>query len=279
MTDFQAESGVSPETRHKYAKLRELLAGLGRVAVAFSAGVDSTFLLKTAHDVLGDDAAAFTAATGTFPAKELDEAADFCRAENIRLIRLNVDVFSIPGFRENPPDRCYICKKAIFGQIISSAGELGFNKVAEGSNTDDAGDYRPGMRALRELGVLSPMKETGLSKSEIRTLSKELGLSTWNKPSFACLATRIAYGEEITEKKLRMTELAERALSDRGFSQYRVRIHGDSARIELPRDEIRRFADDNLRDEISGYFHALGFRFVSLDLDGYRTGSMNAGII
>ena len=279
MTDFQAESGVSPETRQKYAILKELLAGLGRVAVAFSAGVDSTFLLKTAHDVLGDDAAAFTAATGTFPAKELDEAADFCRAENIRLIRLNVDVFSIPGFRENPPDRCYICKKAIFGQIISSAGKLGFNKVAEGSNTDDAGDYRPGMRALRELGVLSPMKETGLSKSEIRTLSKELGLSTWNKPSFACLATRIAYGEEITEKKLRMTELAERALSDRGFSQYRVRIHGDSARIELPRDEIRRFADDNLRDEISGYFHALGFRFVSLDLDGYRTGSMNAGII
>lgn len=279
MTDFHAESGVSPETRHKYAKLREMLAGLGRVAVAFSAGVDSTFLLKTAHDVLGDDAAAFTAATGTFPAKELDEAADFCRAENIRLIRLNVDVFSIPGFRENPPDRCYICKKAIFGQIISSAGELGFNKVAEGSNTDDAGDYRPGMRALRELGVLSPMKETGLSKSEIRTLSKELGLSTWNKPSFACLATRIAYGEELTEKKLRMTELAERALSDRGFSQYRVRIHGDSARIELPRDEIRRFADDNLRDEISGCFHALGFRFVSLDIDGYRTGSMNAGII
>ncbi len=279
MTDFHAESGVFPETRHKYAILKELLAGLGRVAVAFSAGVDSTFLLKTAHDVLGDDAAAFTAATCTFPAKELDEAADFCRAENIRLIRLNVDVFSIPGFRENPPDRCYICKKAIFGQIISSAGELGFNKVAEGSNTDDAGDYRPGMRALRELGVLSPMKETGLSKSEIRTLSKELGLSTWNKPSFACLATRIAYGEEITEKKLRMTELAERALSDRGFSQYRVRIHGDSARIELPRDEIRRFADDNLRDEISGYFHALGFRFVSLDLDGYRTGSMNAGIV
>ncbi len=265
------------ELHEKKARLESILAGYGSVAVAFSAGVDSTFLLKVAHDVLGERAAAVTAITGSFPDRELDEARAFCEVEGIRLLTVDIDVFTVEGFRTNPPDRCYHCKKAIFRQIADAAAGLGITVVAEGSNLDDMGDYRPGMRAIAELGIRSPLKDAGMTKDDIRALSHELGLKTWDKPSFACLATRIAYGEEITPEKLTRIDRAEQLLADLGFRQYRVRVSGDSARIELLPADLVRMVEPQNRTAVTSALHSLGFRYVSLDLDGYRTGSMNAG--
>ena len=259
----------------KKQHLEQYLLSLGSVLVAFSSGVDSTFLLKTAHDILGDQCAAVTARSSIFPSRESEEAAAFCRKEGIRQITLDVDELSIDGFSSNPPDRCYLCKRSIFRQFQEAARQEGFSHVVEGSNVDDLGDYRPGLRAIAELQILSPLREAGLTKSEIRSLSKDLDLPTWNKPSFACLASRFVYGEEITEQKLSMVELAEQRLLDLGFRQFRVRIHGSMARIELEPAEIDRFMQGNIRSEVCAYLHELGFLYVTLDLDGYRTGSMN----
>lgn len=261
------------ELHEKKAKLEESLKGMGAVAVAFSSGVDSTFLLKVAHDVLGDKAVALTARSRSFPGRELTEAADFCAGEGIRHVVVESDELAIEGFRENPPDRCYICKRALFSKMLAAAAELGEFALVEGSNTDDAGDYRPGMRALSELKIKSPLREAGLSKAEIRALSKELGLPTWDKPSFACLATRFVYGEEITEAKLAMVEQAEQRLLDLGFRQFRVRIHGKLARIEVEPAEFGRIV--GLAPELNDYLRSLGFQYVSLDLGGYVMGSMN----
>lgn len=259
----------------KKAKLEEDLRALGRVAVAFSSGVDSTFLLKVAHDVLGDGALAVTARSRAFPERETEEAAAFCAAEGIRQLVVGTDPLSVPGFKENPPERCYICKKYIFSEMLRAAGELGFSRVAEGSNMDDLGDYRPGLAAIAELGVLSPLREAGLTKAEIRALSRELGLPTWDKPSYACLATRFVYGETIDAEKLRMVELAERRLTDLGFRQVRVRVHGDVARIEVLPEDIQRLAAPETAAEVDAYLRSLGFGYAALDLGGYVTGSMN----
>jgi len=259
----------------KKQHLEQYLLSLGSVLVAFSSGVDSTFLLKTAHDILGDQCAAVTARSSIFPSRESEEAAAFCRKEGIRQITLDVDELSIDGFSSNPPDRCYLCQRSIFRQFQETARQEGFSHVVEGSNVDDLGDYRPGLKAIAELQILSPLREAGLTKSEIRSLSKDLDLPTWNKPSFACLASRFVYGEEITEQKLSMVELAEQRLLDLGFRQFRVRIHGSMARIELEPAEIDRFMQGNIRSEVCAYLHELGFLYVTLDLDGYRTGSMN----
>ena len=264
------------ELNEKQKKLQNILCDMGSVAVAFSAGVDSTYLLKVARNTLGDNVVAFTAATDTFPDKELAETEEFCRSENIRMIKIRADVFSIDGFRSNRHDRCYHCKKELFCLIKRAALEQGITNVIEGSNLDDAGDYRPGMRAISELGVRSPLKEAGLTKNDIRTLSKELGLKTWDKPSFACLATRIAYGEDITVEKIAMIGEAEEYIASLGFRQYRVRLHDGEGRIELPPEDIERFLSGEVRENVRDRLHALGFKFVSLDLDGYRTGSMNA---
>ena len=217
----------------KYKNLQSRLRELGSLAVAFSGGVDSTFLLQVAHDVLGDCALAVTAAPPFVPSREQKEAADFCRESGIRQIVIPPEALDIDSIRHNPPDRCYHCKRMIFGRIIKTAEQNGISHVAEGSNTDDTGDYRPGMRAIRELGVLSPLLEADLSKSDIRTLSKELSLPTWDKPSFACLASRFVYGETITDERLSMVDRSEQLLLDLGFRQFRVRIHGDLARIEI----------------------------------------------
>ena len=259
----------------KKQHLEQYLLSLKSVLVAFSSGVDSTFLLKTAHDLLGDQCAAVTARSSIFPSRESEEAAAFCRKEGIRQITIDVDELSIDGFSSNPPDRCYLCKRSIFRQFQETARQEGFSHVVEGSNVDDLGDYRPGLKAIAELQILSPLREAGLTKSEIRSLSKDLDLPTWNKPSFACLASRFVYGEEITEQKLSMVELAEQRLLDLGFRQFRVRIHGSMARIELEPAEFDRFMQADIRSEVCAYLHKLGFTYAALDLDGYQTGSMN----
>ena len=263
----------------KQAKLKELLLSYGKLAVAFSGGVDSTFLLQTAHDVLGDRALAVTAAPVFVPPRELQEAKDFCRSRSIRQIVIPAEALNIDSVRHNPPDRCYHCKHEIFGIILRVAGENGISFVAEGSNTDDVGDYRPGMRAIRELGVKSPLLEAGLSKEDIRALSREMGLPTWDKPSFACLASRFVYGERITDERLAMVDRAEQLLMDLGFRQFRVRIHGDLARIELLPEDLEKLMQQDLRERVYRALKEYGFSYVTLDLAGYRTGSMNETIL
>ena len=264
------------DTLHtKYDALRSRLQELGSLAVAFSGGVDSTFLLQVAHDVLGDRALAVTAAPPFVPGREQKEASAFCRDAGIRQIVIPAKALDLDGIRHNPPDRCYHCKRMIFGRIIEAAKEAGISHVAEGSNTDDTGDYRPGMRAIRELEVLSPLLDAGLSKADIRTLSKELELPTWDKPSFACLASRFVYGEAITDDRLAMVDRAEQLLLDLGFRQFRVRIHGDLARIEILPDDFDRIMTSAVREQITAALKGFGFSYVTLDLSGYRTGSMN----
>lgn len=259
----------------KYNRLKDYLRKLGRVAVAFSSGVDSAFLLKVAKDVLGDNAIAVTIVSDVFPDREYSESVEFCKTQGIKQIVAKANQFDVEGFKNNPPDRCYLCKKHFFSKILEVTKENDIEYVVEGSNMDDMGDYRPGMVAIKELDVKSPLKEAGLYKSEIRQLSKELNLNTWSKQSFACLATRFVYGEEITSEKLSMVDKAEQLLMDLGFKQLRVRIHGTMARIEVVPDEIERIVQPDIRNKIYTSFKEFGFSYVSLDLEGYRTGSMN----
>lgn len=261
--------------REKYELLKSALLSYGSIVVAFSGGVDSTFLLKVAHDLLGDRAVAVTAAPVFVPRREQNEALSFCSEQKIRQIIIPAEQLNIDSIRHNPPDRCYHCKREIFGKILEVAAQNGISTVAEGSNMDDTGDYRPGMRAIHELGVVSPLLEAGLTKAEIRQLSQELGLPTWNKPSFACLASRFVYGEAITDKRLSMVDQAEQTLLDLGFRQFRVRIHGDLARIEILPEEFAQIMKAETRDRITRNLKEYGFSYVTLDLTGYRTGSMN----
>ncbi len=263
----------------KYDKLKGILSSYGSVAVAYSAGVDSTFLLAAARETLGERAVAVMAEHAAQPGEDVREAEKFCLSRGITLVRGAVDVLAIPGFSDNPPDRCYVCKKEIFRRIADEAARMGIKNVADGSNVDDEGDYRPGMRALRELGVKSPLREAGLTKEDVRALSRLLGLETWNKPSGACLATRVPYGEPITAEKLSMIGSAEEVLAQLGFSGVRVRCHGAVARIEVPADAVPRLAGEEIRARVSDALHRIGFSFVALDLDGYRTGSMNVTAI
>jgi len=260
-------------------KLDIYIKELGKAAIAFSGGVDSTFLLSAACRILGrDNVLAITAEAECVPAHESLEADEFCASLGIRQIVLDLKQLEIDGFAENNEDRCYICKRSLFTAMIRAAAEEGFDHLADGTNASDTGDFRPGMRALTELGILSPLKDCGISKDDIRAMSKELGLPTWNKPSFACLASRFPYGERITAQKLDIVEKAENILRGIGFIQYRVRIYeagtcGFTASIEVMPDQFGLYREH--RSEIENGFSAIGFARADLDPQGYRTGSLN----
>lgn len=259
----------------KYDRLKDYLASLGSVAVAFSSGVDSTFLLYAAKEALGDHAIAVTASSCSFPERELKEAKEYCKKMGIRHFVIKSEELEIEGFSHNPKNRCYLCKHELFEKIGALAKEQGINEIAEGSNLDDNGDYRPGLQAVAELGIKSPLRHIGFTKQEIRELSQYLNIPTWNKQSFACLSSRFPYGDLINEKKLKMVDRAEQLLLDIGFHQLRVRIHGDVARIELLPDEFPKFMEEKTRLSVYKKFKEYGFSYVTLDVLGYRMGSMN----
>ena len=263
------------EFQDKLKQLRCHIEKLGSLAVAYSGGVDSTFLLKVAHDVLRDQVIAVTARSSTYPEREFKEAAEFTSSAGIKHIIIQSEELDIEGFTANPPNRCYLCKYELFSKIKEVAQKYNIKYIAEGSNIDDLDDYRPGMQAIKELGIISPLKDVGFGKDAIRKLSKQMGLPTWDKQSFACLASRFPYGEKITQEKLAMVDKAEQYLLNLGFKQVRVRHHGDTARIEVAETERLKFFDLKLMDDVYKQFQKIGFAYTALDLKGYRTGSMN----
>lgn len=260
----------------KLDELKKIIQREGKVAVAFSGGVDSTLLLKVCHDTLGENAVAITAQLNSVPKSEMEESKEFCSAEGIVHHICKIDELQIPEFSANVSKRCYYCKKHIMKELIEKATELGISCLVEGSNVDDLSDYRPGRKALTELWVKSPLLEAGLTKDEIRKLSRQMGLSTAHKPSNACLASRIPTGEEITREKLIRVDKAENILHELGFYNIRVRSHDNIARIEVMPEDISKIAEPNISKNISTELHRCGFRYVSLDLDGYKTGNLNS---
>ncbi|HEY9594800.1 MAG TPA: ATP-dependent sacrificial sulfur transferase LarE [Spirochaetia bacterium] len=261
----------------QWGLLLERIRALGSAAVAFSGGVDSALLCRAARDALGDRAIAVTIVSPMLPRSEIEDARSLASLVGIRHVLVEEPDID-PSVAENPPHRCYLCKRTEFSAIIDAARREGVDHVLDGSNADDTKDYRPGLKALGELGVVSPLRDAGIDKATIRELSRRLGLPTWDKPAFACLASRVPYGERITAEKLGRIERAEGWLRGIGLRQVRVRCHGDIARIEVGRDERVKLLDIGVMDETSARLKSLGFLYVCMELDGYATGSMNRQI-
>lgn len=262
----------------KFENLKNNIKSLESVAIAFSGGVDSSFLLKVAADVLGKNVVAITAHSSTYPQRELNEAIEFAKSYSIKQRVIVSEELEVEGFSENPVNRCYLCKNELFEKVKAVADEEGMKYILEGSNFDDLGDYRPGLQAVKEHKVLSPLRDALLTKDEIRLLSREMGLKTWDKQAFACLSSRFPYGEKITNERLRMIDKAEQLLLDLGFTQVRVRFHKDMARIEVHQDQFAKIIQEDIRETIYTEFKKIGFMYTALDLKGYRTGSMNEGL-
>ena len=261
----------------KLESLKNNLKQMKCVAIAFSGGVDSTFLVKVTYDVLGENAIAVTASSSIFPKREMDDAKKYAKQIGIKHIIIDLEETEIENFSDNPNNRCYYCKNELFSIIKQIAKENNLNYVLDGSNVDDASDYRPGMKALEELGVISPLREVGFTKQEIKELSKDMQLDTWDKPAFACLASRFPYGIKITKSKLMQVEKAESFLFSLGIKQFRVRYRNETARIEVLKNDFQTVLDDS--EKIIKYFKELGFKYVTLDIEGYRTGSLNEDIL
>ena len=259
----------------KYEKLKEIIKDSNKAAIAFSGGVDSTFLLKVCVDLFKGKVLALTARSELIPDREVKEASFLAKHIGSLHIIVDFDVFSTPGFSDNPLDRCFICKTAIFSQLKNNASTHGFNTLFDGSNADDVNDYRPGRAAARQLGVRSPLEDAGLTKNDIRRLSMMLNLSTWNKPSYACLASRFPYHTKITKVDLLRVEKAETCLWEEGMRVFRVRHHDTVARIELGDKEMHMIWEPGLKERIIYYFKTIGYKHISLDLEGYQSGSMN----
>jgi pyridinium-3,5-biscarboxylic acid mononucleotide sulfurtransferase len=267
---------LSNEVSAKYAQLQTILKELGSVAIGYSGGVDSTLLIKVAVDVLGTNAVAMIGRSETYPTREFQEAVALAEQMGARYIVVDTKETDVLKFQENPPDRCYFCKTELFGKLGEIAAREGIAWIADGTITDDVGDFRPGMRAKSEKNVRSPLLEACLSKVEVRELSRHLGLATWDKPAFACLSSRFPYGVGITKENLTKIDDAETLLRDLGFRFFRVRFHDEqTARIEVGTQEIGRLMDEELRGRVVAHMKRLGFTYVTLDLQGYRTGSMN----
>ena len=269
---------TSPYLREKYERLMEILRELGSVVVAFSGGVDSTFLARAAKDALGDRALLVTADSESYPSAELEEARRLADLLGMRHRVVKTFELENSDYASNPPNRCYFCKDELFTKLEPIAREEGLAHVIYGANLDDLGDHRPGMKAAREKQVKAPLIDAGLSKAEIRELSRWLGLPTWNKPSFACLSSRFPYGDAITAEKLRQVERAEAVLRSLGFRQFRVRHHDKIARLEIAREEMSRLWEDGRAETITARLKELGYFYVTLDLQGFRSGSMNLAL-
>lgn len=274
-TDRIELNGVSKEVQAKYKRLKGIIKEMGSVLVAFSGGVDSSFLLKTAHEVLGDEVFAVIASSETYPEKEKEEAIKIAQYLNVRCKIIRTQELENPDFVNNSPQRCYFCKRVLFSRLKEIAEDEGIPYVIDGANLEDTGDYRPGSIAAEELGIRSPLKEARFIKSEIRKLSKQLGLPTWNKPSMACLASRFPYYMRIDIESLKRVSQAEDCLRALGFSQIRVRHHGQIARIEIKPKEFPEIMEKGVREKVVKTLKKLGYTYITVDLAGYRTGSMN----
>ena len=256
----------------KFRDLITYLEGLGSVALAYSGGTDSTFLMAAGKIALGDNILAFTIDTPYIARWEIEEASDICKQLGVKHKILNSEIIS--SIENNPENRCYLCKQHLFSSLLKEASSLGFPYVMDGTNLDDTGDHRPGMRALKELKIKSPLLETGIGKEMIRKFSKELGLPTWDKPAYACLLTRLPFDTKITKTELRKIEESETYLMKRGFRAIRVRSHGKLARIEVPNDRIQELLEPCLASDISRELKKIGYQHVTIDMDGYKMGSM-----